>query len=154
MNIAKSDIKLEARENPTALGKELAALTWLATDARSLYRENIDLCIFFTRVAERASVLIKDKPVRFTLDLDPMLGKIFIDPTRFLQTIENLLADAIMCTTTGALLLMARPIQQDDGLWVAVTVSDTVISTGKTFRVLLPARRKTDQHGTAAGNVR
>ena len=154
MNVAKSDIQPEAQANPTALGKELSSFTWLATDARSLYRENIDLGAFFTRIAERASVLIKDKPVRFTLDLDPMLGKIFIDPTRFLQTIENLLADAIMCTTTGALLLMARPIQQDDGLWVAVTVSDTIISTGKTFRVLLPARRKTDQHDTAVGNVR
>lgn len=69
------------RENFTALGKEISDLTWLDIDMRLLYREGIDLCAFFTRVAEQASVLIKAKPVRFTLDLDPRLGKIVTDPT-------------------------------------------------------------------------
>lgn len=103
------------RENPTDLSEASSDLTWSKMGMRSLYRECIDLCAFFTHVAEQTPVLLKDNAVRFIFDLDPTLGKIDTDPTRLLRIIENLLTNAITFTPTGEMLFMVRPVQRDDG---------------------------------------
>ena len=117
----------EARENHTALSKTSLDLTWIKMGMRSLHRERVDLYVFFTRVAEQATTLIKDNLARSIFDLDPMLGEIETDPTRLRQIIENLLMNASKFTPAGEIRLMAKPVKWDGHCWIEITVSNTGI---------------------------
>ncbi len=79
-------------------------------------------------VARSMSVgLLKDKPVRLNVEIEPGLAQVYGDEIRMRQVLLNLLSNASKFTYEGSITIAAFNVQQEDGPYVQVSVSDTGI---------------------------
>ncbi|GAB4575240.1 MAG: hypothetical protein Kow0077_25760 [Anaerolineae bacterium] len=79
-------------------------------------------------VARSMSIgLLKDKPVRLNVEIEPNLPKVWGDEIRTRQVLLNLLSNAAKFTHEGSITVAAFTVQGDDGPYVQISVSDTGI---------------------------
>ena len=79
-------------------------------------------------VARSMSVgLLKDKPIRLNIELEPDLPQVWGDEIRTRQVLLNLLSNAAKFTREGSITVAAFTVQKEDGPYVQISVTDTGI---------------------------
>ncbi|MBN1965129.1 MAG: GAF domain-containing protein, partial [Anaerolineae bacterium] len=97
-------------------------------------------------VARSMSIgLLKDKPVRLNIELEPNLPKVWGDEIRTRQVLINLLSNAAKFTHEGSITVTAYRAVYEDGEYVQISVSDTGIGIpADKFGVLFAAFEQVD----------
>ncbi|MHB0877470.1 MAG: ATP-binding response regulator, partial [Anaerolineae bacterium] len=96
-------------------------LSRLNTERATLRKDLCDLSQLVQEVVETAGQLVRDRPIRLKIDLDPAVPRLLLDATRMRQALFNLLNNAIRFTDEGEITVRSQ--RREDG--VLVTVSDT-----------------------------
>jgi signal transduction histidine kinase len=86
-----------------------------------LRRGLIDPCAVVKQVADSFETKVKEKGLKFRLDIDKDCGKVYADPDRIAQVLMNLLGNAVKFTVSGGIEVSCK----DRGITIACSVKDT-----------------------------
>ncbi|HUG39363.1 MAG TPA: ATP-binding protein [Longimicrobiales bacterium] len=87
-----------------------------------VYLEEVSLRHVLAELSEAVEPLVREKSLRYELDVEEDLPKLFTDRTKLKQILLNLLSNAIKFTSSGAVRLAAG-LRGEDGVWITVTDS-------------------------------
>lgn len=92
---------MKAGERMGRLVNEVLDLASLERGAYAFSKRNIDLVEVCAQVAESVMPLMKQKDIRFTLDLEKDVPSVFCDGDKIIQVLTNLLGNAAKFTPAG-----------------------------------------------------
>jgi signal transduction histidine kinase len=78
-----------------------------------------------------AKRLIKGRPIRFRLEVEPWLERMETDPKKLQQILMQLLTNAVKFTERGEIALEMKAQEGQDSAFIAISVSDTGIGISK-----------------------
>jgi signal transduction histidine kinase len=113
---------LEASNKLAEVTSDILDLAMIDSGAMRLELARVDLYELLTRVAEPLRKHAESLEIEFTLDCEPDVGEVVVDPRRIRQVVFNLLSNAFKYTPRGGAIVLGAAIKGDDA---QIYVSDT-----------------------------
>ena len=99
----------------------------IEADKMALHIDWFDITTVMEIARSMSVGLLKDKPVRLNIEMEPNLPQAWGDEIRTRQVLINLLSNAAKFTNEGSITINAFTIERADGLYTQVSVADTGI---------------------------
>lgn len=119
------DRVLKAGRHLLALINDILDLSKIEAGKMSIHPDWVDLPSLIQECAATVTPLAAKNQNTLTVDVPPEIGLFWTDPTRFRQSLYNLLSNACKFTQNGDVSLRVSRTQASDTAWLHFAVQDT-----------------------------
>lgn len=119
-------VTMSETERMSRLVNDLLQLSRFDSQGVQLHPKSIDLNEVLHYAADRFSLLGEQQGIRFTLETEPSIPRVFADQDAITQVLDNLLSNAIKYTPSGGSVTLHAKKNERKGR-VYISVSDTGI---------------------------
>jgi two-component system sensor histidine kinase VicK len=129
--VAKRFLKVTRNETERMirLVSDLLQLSRLDSKQAVISIEPTDIRNMLEDVADRFSFQLKQRSIDISIEVEPDISKVLVDPDQIDQVLDNLVSNAIKYTPEGGRIHI-RAAKRDEE-WIEVTVEDTGIGIPK-----------------------
>jgi len=103
---------------------DLRLLSLAETGQLKLELQKIDLNELILQVAERMKPQVTQKSIRLATDIQADLPKLWVDPDRVIQVLNNLISNALRYTPENGVISIQTTFQSNSGTF-QISVTDT-----------------------------